>query len=664
MKIGLFSDTYTPDINGVVSSIVTLQKLLEDHGNEVFVITNHKSLLSKEWQGNVLRLPGLELKWLYGYKLSTPYHFSAAEEIRKLNLDVIHVHTEFGVGIFGRVVAKSLDIPLVSTYHTMYEDYTHYINFLDLNELDRFNKKIVSTLSRSVGDSCQAVIAPSVKTKETLLKYKVTTPIYVIPTGLNLKQFDPSNKDVEKTKAIRKAYGLKDSDHVIAYVGRVAQEKSIEIPIEGFKYVSSENVKLLIVGGGPQLQELKDLVASLHLENKVFFTDKKTRDEITDYYFAADAFVSASLSETQGMTFMEAMACELPVFARPDEVLEELVIENESGYYFKTPEEFASKVEAFFKLDEQSRIAMKKNAHSKVGIYDGEVFYAKVMSVYYQAMDDYEEAYTITKIKTVDDCMKITVENDKEDQPIKILISSDDYFEYKIRRDMKLDRMQVEEFKHRELILYAMRSCVRKLRIKDRTRKELKDYMIIQSGLEENDIEGVLNDLEGKGYLNDYAYALNKVELMFDHPQGHNKIVKTLMRKGIDKETIEECFNQQGPRDEESLAVQMATRLQSTIKDKSEKMKKQVIIEKLIHNGFDSSIAKQAVNRLDFSDDEEEELLALDKTISKACRNYQRKYKGRVLRTKVIQYCVLKGFSSESIRSKIDEMEWENDENN
>ncbi|MEG0841584.1 MAG: RecX family transcriptional regulator [Erysipelotrichaceae bacterium] len=661
MKIGLFSDTYTPDINGVVSSIVTLQKLLEDHGNEVFVITNHKSLLNKEWQGNVLRLPGLELKWLYGYKLSTPYHFSAAEEIRKLQLDVIHVHTEFGVGIFGRVVAKSLDIPLVSTYHTMYEDYTHYINFFDLNELDRFNKKIVSTLSRSVGDSCQAVIAPSVKTKETLLKYKVTTPIYVIPTGLNLKQFDPSKKDANKTHEIRSAYGLKDSDHVIAYVGRIASEKSIEIPIEGFKYVTSDNVKLLIVGGGPQLQELKDLVSTYHLQDKVFFTDKKTRDEITDYYFAADAFVSASLSETQGMTFMEAMACELPVFARPDEVLEELVVENESGYYFKTPEEFASKVEAFFQLDEATRIKMKKNAYSKVGVYDGEVFYAKVMSVYYQAIDDFEEAYTITKIKTVDDCMRITVENDKDDQPIKILISSDDYFEYKIRRDMKLDRMQVEEFKHRELILYAMRSCIRKLRIKDRTRKELQDHMILQSGLEKDEIQNVLNDLESKGYLNDYAYTSDKVELMFDNPQGRNKIIKTLMRKGIDQEMIEECLTKQGPRDEASLALQMAKRLQISIKDKSEKMKKQVMIDKLIHNGFESSIAKAAVSQLDFSQDEEEELMALDKTIQKAIRNYQRKYKGRELRTKVVQYCILKGFSSESIRSKIDEMEWENE---
>ena len=165
MRIGLFSDTYTPDINGVVSSIVTLQKELEKRGHEVFVITNHKALLSTQREGNVLRLPGLELKWLYGYKLTTPYHFSAKDEIRKMNLDVIHVHTEFGVGMFARIVAKYLNIPVVSTYHTMYEDYTHYINRFAIDEVDVLSKKFVTAFSRMISDNVHAVIAPSEKTK-------------------------------------------------------------------------------------------------------------------------------------------------------------------------------------------------------------------------------------------------------------------------------------------------------------------------------------------------------------------------------------------------------------------------------------------------------------------------------------------------------------------
>lgn len=660
MKIGLFTDTYSPDINGVVSSVVTLQRLLEEHGHDVYVVTNHKAIL-KQWEGNVLRLPGLELKWLYGYKLSTPYHYSAKEEIRKLNLDVIHVHTEFGVGIFGRLVAKNLNIPIVSTYHTMYEDYTHYMNIFNIDELEVFNKKIVSTISRSISDSTQAVIAPSTKTKETLLKYKVKTPIYVIPTGLNLKQFDPINRHQNRIDEIRAKYGIDKDDHVIAYIGRVAQEKSIEIPIEGFQYVKQSNIKLLIVGGGPQLQELRDLAKSYHLEDKVIFTDKQPRDEITDYYFAADAFVSASQTETQGMTFIEALACELPVFARHDEVLESLVIENESGYYFTTPQEFAHKVENFFSLSNDTQLKMKKHAHDKVAMYDGEIFYAKVLSVYFQAIDDYEEAYTITKIKMIDDYVKITVENDREDQPLKILISLDDYFDFKISRNVKLDRILVDEFQHKEKILMAKRACIRKLRIKDRTRKEMLDYLNLQMDLEQEDILVLLRELEVKGYINDYTYMKDKIEKMHASSQGHHKIVKTLMKKGIDKEEIELCLKDFGPRDEASLAYKSAKRLQLSIKDKSEKMKKQLIVGKLINNGFDSSVARDAVSRLSFEKGSDEEEEALLKTIEKAKRNYQRKYQGSSLRMKVIQYCIMKGFSKELIKEKTDEMEWENE---
>lgn len=665
MKIGIFSDTYTPDINGVVSSIVTLQKELEKNGHEVYVVTNHKAFLTTLWEGNVLRLPGLELKWLYGYKLSTPYHFSAKEEIRKLNLDVIHVHTEFGVGIFARLVAKSLNIPVVSTYHTMYEDYTHYINRFDIGEIDKVTKKITGTLSRSISDSCQAVIAPSVKTKETLLKYGVKTPIYVIPTGLNLKQFNPMNRADAKVAEIRKAYGIKEEDHVVAYVGRVAQEKSIDIAIKGFQYVKNPNTKLMIVGGGPQLAQLKELSKSLNLDGKVIFTDKKTRDEVADYYFSADAFVSASLTETQGMTYIEALACALPVFARPDDVLKDLVIENETGYLFEEPKEFAEKVDLFFEKNPDEINIIKKNALDKVSIYDGDIFYAKVLSVYYQAMDDYADAYEITKIKTVDDGVKITAENDKEEQAIKVLISLDDYFEFKIRKGVKIDRSQMEEFLHKEQLLLANRLCIRKLQTKDRTRKEMIDILKTMEQLSETDIQDIIRALEFKGYINDYLYTKNKIENMQNSLQGRNKIIRSLMKKGIEREMIENCLTEYGNRDDEtSIAIQMAEKLQNTIKDKSSKMKRQMIVNRLISNGFDSGTAQDALSHLDQVNSDEEQQHALEKTIAKALRNYSRKYQGRQLKTMVSRYCINKGFSNDEIREKLNEMEWEDEQDN
>src|SRR5690554_2868102 len=113
MRIGLFSDTYLPDINGVVTSIVNLKKALEGLGHQVYVITNHQKLTTTKFEDDILYLPGVEVKFLYGYTLSTPIQKRAAYWVETMNLDVIHIHSEFGVGLFGRIVAKKFKIPMV-----------------------------------------------------------------------------------------------------------------------------------------------------------------------------------------------------------------------------------------------------------------------------------------------------------------------------------------------------------------------------------------------------------------------------------------------------------------------------------------------------------------------------------------------------------------------
>lgn len=655
MRIGLFTDTYTPDINGVVSSITTLQKELEKNGHDVFVITNHKAMSMKR-NGNVLRLPGLELKWLYGYKLSTPYHFSARDEIKKMKLDIIHVHTEFGVGMFGRIVAKYLSIPVVSTYHTMYEDYTHYINRFDIGEVEKATKKVVSSFSRAISDNAQAVISPSEKTKETLLSYGVNTPIYVIPTGLDFSKFNTGNIDLNEVKKIREQYGIKDDDKVIIYVGRIAQEKSIDIPIQGFRYIDDPKIKFMIVGGGPQLHDLKEMAKSFHIEDRIIFTDKKESDSIPAYYACADCFVSASLTETQGMTYIEALACGLAVFARPDEVLKDLVLEGDSGYLFQTPQEFAHKLVAFMNLSQHEMVAFHERCITKIAKYDAKVFYSKVLTVYYQAIDDFEDAYEVTKIKTLDDYVRIYVENDKEDQPIKILIDLEDYFNFKIHLHTMLNRHTITNFQRKEIILEAYRAAIRKLRIRDYTRKEMMQYFHRIPGLERRDIDSLLHELEEKGYINDQLFLTQKVEKMQHSLTGKGNIKRTLLHKGLQGEDIDAALASYDDEDERLKAVKMAEKLMMTIKDKSRAMKKQTIIKKLISLGFDSDIARNTGEHLDFESEDDSD--ALDKTIQKAIHSYSRKHKGQQLKNKVLMYCMQKGFVHEDITDKLNEMEW------
>lgn len=658
MRVGIFSDTYTPEINGVVSSIVTLQRELERNGHEVYVITNHKALFSTQREGNVLRLPGLELKWLYGYKLSTPYHFSAKEQIKKMNLDVIHVHTEFGVGLFARIIGHHLRIPVVSTYHTMYEDYTHYINKFDIEEIDRVGKKVIGSLSKTIGDTAQAIIAPSEKTKEVLLGYGLRVPIYTIATGLNFEKFNPDRIEQQKVEEVRLEYGIQKDDFVIVFVGRIAQEKSIDIPIEGFRYIKNKKIKLMVVGGGPQLEELKQLVSKYQLEEQVVFTDKKSSEEVPIYYSCADAFVSASLTETQGMTFIEALACGLPVFARKDKVLDELVYEGETGYYFETPEEFAQKLLIYYESANEFKRNVQESAKKVVVKYDSNIFYNKVLSVYYQAIDDFKDAYEVLKIRILDDYVRITVQNEKEDQEIKILISIDDHFYQKIRKGMLLDRSTIEKFQKKEIQLHAYRGCIKKLRLKDYTSKEITRYLYGNYDLDDQQVQELISELEHNGYLNDQAYMMNKIEKMQYKLQGKGKITRYLINKGFDPEEVEAAL-EANKDDESSKAQLLANKLKESVRDKSRFMKQQTIMRKLVSNGFDSITAKQVSEGLNFN--EEDEKFALDKAIQKGIRNYSKKFKGYDLKNRVLTYCLGKGFQSSEVLDKLNEMEWKDE---
>lgn len=658
MRIGLFSDTYLPDINGVVSSIVTLQKELEKNGHEVFIIANHKGLLHSKREGNVLRLPGLELKWLYGYILSTPYHFSAKEEIRAMNLDVIHVHTEFGVGLFARIVAKDLSIPVVSTYHTMYEDYTHYINKFDIDEVDKITRKMASSFSRLIVDSCEAVIAPSEKTKETLLKYGVSTPIHIIPTGLDLNKFNAKNVDLALVAQIRNDYGIHAEDKVMLYVGRIAQEKSIDLVIRGFKRVaeSASNYKLMIVGGGPDLDNLKSLSVSLGIDKQVIFTGKQPPEMIPAFYVAMTSFVSASTTETQGMTFIEALSSGLPIFARHDEVLEDLIDEGKSGYFFADEDDFADKVLAFFAMNEEDVKIMREYATSKVGCYDCHSFYLAVMRVYEDAISAYHLTYEVKKIKTTDDCVLVTLEDNQEEE-IKVLVSVDDYFAFEIKKDGLVHSSTLIELQMREKLLKAWRLCIRKISMKDRTRKEMYDILVQDNTLDIKQINDMIEKLEEKGYINDTLYMVNEIEKMQFTLDGRKKILRNLVHKGLPYETVSSALETLNDATERSKAIKYAEKLQNTIKGKSIKMKKQLMKQKLIVQGYDGYLADEIIEAMNYEADMDEQEQLLAKTIQKAVKTYSKKYEGRDLRNAVLRTLIRKGFNSEDVLIAIEEME-------
>lgn len=382
MNIGLFTDAYFPNISGVVSSIATLKQALEECGHTVYIITNHsgKDILFEE---NILKLPGLKLNFLYGNNLSMPFQFPAAREyIVSMDLDVIHVHTEFGIGKYARRVAEKLGIPVVYTYHTMYEEYTHYINPLDLSLVSSVEKEIVRDLSRNVANQSDAIIAPSNKTKKKLLEYGVTKPIYIIPTGLDLSEFEYDHLDQEQLRTIREELGFTSDDHIVTYVGRIGKEKQIEMPIRAIRLCKDTSIQLVVVGDGSEISNLKAIAIEEGVEDRVHFLGFKQRSIIPYYYTAFDCFVSASTTETQGMTYIEALASGLCVFGRRDEVLEDLVEEGKTGYYFDDENELAQKMDAFFEKTKEEREAFRTSCVEKTLPYNTKLFAKNVLRVY------------------------------------------------------------------------------------------------------------------------------------------------------------------------------------------------------------------------------------------------------------------------------------------
>lgn len=342
MRIGIFTDTYPPFINGVSTSITMLQKALTDKGHKVYIVTVNPENMSYKYNDDdtIIRIPGIPVG-IYDYRLSGIYPIRAINKIKKWNLDIIHSHTEFGVGTFARIISKQLGIPLVHTYHTMYEDYVHYIT---KGHFDKSSKKIVEYLTKFYCDkTAKELIVPSTKTYKLFKeKYKFDKNVHIVPTGVEVERFYKENIDKEEINAIRKELNIKKDDIVILYVGRLAQEKNVELLIKSHVEIVKKNkkAKLVIVGSGPDYEKYINLASNLKIKNNVIFTNAIPWEEMPNYYNIADVFVTSSKTETQGLTVIEAMAASLPVICIEDESFSNVVINHLNGRTFTNATEY------------------------------------------------------------------------------------------------------------------------------------------------------------------------------------------------------------------------------------------------------------------------------------------------------------------------------------
>ena len=393
MRIGIFTDTYTPFINGVTTSVLMLKKALEKKGHIVYIVT--VNALNMQFQieenGKVIRVPGIPIG-IYDYRLTGIYPVRAIKIIKKWNLDVIHSQTEFGIGTFARILSKQLRIPLVHTYHTMYEDYVHYITHGYFNNSGKTLAKYYTLFY--CDKTINELVVPTKKAYELFKqKYKVDRNVYIVPTGIDVEKFyREKNKKINTIEA-RTRLGIEEDDFVILFVGRIAEEKNIELLLSAMKGLVnvSNKIKLLIVGDGPDLEKYKAYSTNYGLEENIFFAGKVPWDKINEYYMIADVFATASRSETQGLTVIEAMAASLPVICINDESFTGTVIHNLNGLIFRNRREYKKHIAKIYENKELCR-KLSNQARISAETHSSKYFAEQILDVYRIAIKSYDKS--------------------------------------------------------------------------------------------------------------------------------------------------------------------------------------------------------------------------------------------------------------------------------
>jgi len=387
MRIGIFTEAYTPYISGLVTSVVMLKNALEKQGHEVYVVTaNLESFkYSYDEKERVLKIPGVPTG-IYDSRLTSIYPVKAVNKIKSWNLDVIHSQTEFAIGTFARLFAKQYNIPLVHTYHTLYEDYLHYIT---KGYFNKSGKKIVEYLTKFYCDTTATeLIVPTNKIYKLFIdKYKFKKNIHIIPTGIEVERFYKENINEKELEDLRNSLNISKKDFTILFVGRLAEEKNVEFLIHSHKELINKykNMKLIIVGDGPDKEKYEKYAKELGMEKEVIFTGKVAWGDMPYYYHIADIFATASKTETQGLTIIEAMAANTVPVCMKDEAFQSMVTEDLNGLFFETEEEYQKQILRLFENKEELK-RFDKQARIQAEHYSSKSYADRVLEVYQRAI--------------------------------------------------------------------------------------------------------------------------------------------------------------------------------------------------------------------------------------------------------------------------------------
>jgi 1,2-diacylglycerol 3-alpha-glucosyltransferase len=390
VKVAIFSESYLPYLNGVSVSIRILHEELTRRGHEVWIYAPHYRGYQDQYT-TVRRLPSVYTPFEPDYPIALPFAPALWREFRMLGIDVVHTHTPFFTGIVGARWARRLRIPLVSTYHTLYEEYLHYVPRVVPRAPVR---RLLRWHLRRYYEGVDAVMTPSEIGAEVLRKYGVRKPI--TPIRNPVLPFPA----VSKMDA-RARLGIPEEVWMLLYVGRMAPEKSVSVLLEAIPHIvrGCPNARLWLVGPGPALESLRAEAEARQLTEWVQFTGPVPRDEVSLYLLAADLFVFPSVTESQGLVLDEAQAAGLPCIVANGGGAPEAVDYGQTGLVVEpTPEAFVEAV-LYLTRHEAEREALRQRAIRKRETLSVPAVVDRILQVYESARQTVGSPATVSVSK-------------------------------------------------------------------------------------------------------------------------------------------------------------------------------------------------------------------------------------------------------------------------
>ncbi|MFW6148308.1 MAG: glycosyltransferase [Atribacterota bacterium] len=378
MKIAFFTNCYKPLINGVVSSIISLKGAYEKKGHYTYVFAPRVEGYIDE-EKNVFRYHSVNLTSKVKYPIAIPLSLRATKVINEFNPDVIHVHHPFVLSLPAIMYGAKLKIPKVLTIHTQYERYGYYVSPIPQVIINEAVKRIIFNLATKV----DVITTPSQSMKKLISHYGIKKEIVVIPNAINLEVFQERNE--EQCKKLVEQAGLKDNDIVLLYVGRISFEKNVDKIIKALAIMKKRNitnVKLLLVGEGTALKQIKEMVYSVGISDMVKFIGAVNNEIIKYFYQISDIFTFTSTSETFGMVIIEALASGLPVLAIKAPGVVDIVTDGVDGLLVEDEiSQFAERLEILVK-NRNLRKKLSEGARNTAQRYNVDTISDQMLNLY------------------------------------------------------------------------------------------------------------------------------------------------------------------------------------------------------------------------------------------------------------------------------------------